>query len=128
MKIHKISHVKTAKKEADQWSFVEEATLRILVGTFTYEQIALRLGRTPSAVQLRASRLGLSPRAHAGKERIIAEAEAVEAQEARLRASEEDLAEFLVECDEKPAEPHVGGREYHREYWRKHRKEGLDAE
>lgn len=121
MKIHKISHVKTVTSEANRWSPKDVFTLQLLAGTHTYEEIAVALGRSPNAVQVKASRMGLRVRSGA-----LAEVESVKADrkvedKKRLLATEEDLSEFLVECDEEPANARPGSRTYHKEYKRHQR-------
>lgn len=118
MKISKTSHVTSVKKEANKWSPQDDFTLMILTGTHTYQEIALRLGRSKEAVQRRASRMGLKPLEEAAQDAEIAEIAKKRAEKALLEASEEDLSEFLVECEEEPAKPLTGGRTYHREYKR----------
>lgn len=121
MKISNVSHFTSVKSEANRWSAQDDLILELLVGTHTYQQIALRLGRSAGSVQLRASRKGLAFRADEGESKKRRKELAEERRNAALRASEEDLAEFLPECSEPPVLPHAGGTEYHRIYKQKQR-------
>lgn len=121
MKISKTSHVSSAKTEANRWSAKDDFTLAMLAGSHTYEEIALSLGRSPEAVQRRASRKGLKVRESSSADAKVKESRKRVAELNRLKAEEEDLSEFLVECDEPPALPLPGSREYQREYKRNQR-------
>ena len=121
MKIAKTSYAKSLKSEASRWTPTDLFVLELLAGTHSYEEIALRLGRTPSAVQRQASRKGLRVRASASGDRAARAAQEHLADIARLRAEEESLAEFVPDCDEPPTNPRAGSREYHRNYKRAQR-------
>ena len=121
MRIHKTSHVKTVKSEANRWTHKDVFTLQLLAGTHTYEEIAVVLGRSPNAVQVKASRMGLQVRSGALAEAASAKADQQLANTQRLKASEAELSEFLVECDENPADVRPGSRTYHKDYKRAQR-------
>lgn len=84
---------------AKVWSKTEDMLLELLVlADFSHPDIALRLGRSRNAIQLRCTQKGLLLRKHrqdAKKAR----------REAWLRQDEESLAEFLPECSEDPVVP-----------------------
>lgn len=82
-------------KEHSTWSPMEDFVLEALVGKVSYQLIALRLGRSASAVQRRASYKGYSARKkwRADKATRRFQLDALDA--ARLTASEEDLAAYL---------------------------------
>lgn len=80
------------------WTPTEYALLDLMISLgASHKDIALRLGRSEKVVQRQASRRGLLKR--------DAEREARrQAEEARLRATEADLSEFHVSCEEEPAD------------------------
>lgn len=86
--------LKTPREHA-AWSPMEDFVLESLVGKVSYQMIALRLGRSPGAVQRRASYKGLSARKNWAGDRAR-RAEQLGALEARrLTMSEADLADYL---------------------------------
>ena len=74
-----------------RWTPLEDFVLEQLVGKVTYEQIALKLGRSPGAVQRRASYKGLGQWQNQRRDKGVRKMQ----QERALRATEEELAEYL---------------------------------
>lgn len=114
MKLTKVSHVVSVKKEASRWSEKERFALRLMAGSMSYRQIAPRLGRTYYSVMRMGATLGLNltnlGKVERARERALEEAR----KEALLTQDSESLAEFVPECLEEPLLPHVGGAEYFR--------------
>lgn len=74
---------------------MEDFVLEQLVGKVTYQQIALRLGRDPGAVQRRASYKGFSARKNWEKDRLTRREQVDKLQAQHLMMSESELAEYL---------------------------------
>ena len=123
MKISKVSHVSSAQREASRWTAKDTFILQLMAGTSSYEEIALALGRSEEAVQRKASRMGLKIREKAASEAAAEKFDRRLAEAARLSTPAADLSEFLVECDEEPAEPRPGSRTYHRNYKQRRKQE-----
>jgi hypothetical protein len=85
----------TAQQESRSWSPMEDFVLESLVGKASYQMIALRLGRAPSAVQRRASAKGYSARERWRADKTTRRAQLDALDRARLTASEDDLAAYL---------------------------------
>lgn len=119
MRIEKVSHAGPNRNR--QWTPTEDTVLFLMVGRYSYAQIALRLGRSAGSVQRRASRKGFLAR----KEHQDASESRMEYrknfQNSILTAPEEDLMAYVPECDEPPVLPHAGNRVYQREYKRAQR-------
>lgn len=117
------SKISSVTREANRWTAKEDLIIYLLVSSHTFAEIGLRLGRTGSAVQRRASRKGYLRRV---EEREATETRASLSRARRdeiLRTDEVFLAAYVPECDEEPVLPHAGSRTYHREYKRKQRSE-----
>lgn len=74
---------------------MEDFVLEQLVGKVSYQQIALRLGRAPSAVQRRASNKGYSARKNWAKDRATRREQLDKLQAQRLTMTESELAQYL---------------------------------
>jgi hypothetical protein len=74
---------------------MEDFVLESLVGKVSYRMIALRLGRTPSAVQRRASLKGWSARQNWAGDRARRGEQLQALSEARLSVPESELAPYL---------------------------------
>lgn len=128
MKWLKRSYVRTVRSEANVWTPQEDLILSLLVGTATHAQIAVRLGRSKGAVQLRASRKGYLSRGEL-REQAQTQAEAAQARRTRLLLTDPaDLSAFCEIPTEKPVLPHPGGRTYHKDYMRSRRKQAPDGD
>lgn len=93
MRMEKVSHVGSVNNEANKWSLMDDWALAVMVGKLTYRQIAVRLGRTETSVQRRASHKRLSAHAERRKDREARQAH----QERLLAESEESLSKYLPE-------------------------------
>ena len=123
MRPEKVSHVTSYAHEAKRWSPQEDFTLMLMVGSHSYAAIALRLGRSASAVQRRASLKGYSARQEWSGDRETRTRLREARSEEILLTPEEDLTAYVVECDEEPPVTTVpGSRTYHREYKREQRR------
>lgn len=121
----KPSHVVSLKQQAAKWSAGDDFVLMMLVGKVSYAQIALRLGRSATAVQRRASAKGYSARDGWRTDRKTREGQLQALREQMLAAGEDELSEYLVvPQEEEPLLPHSGSREYHREYKRRRKQQG----
>lgn len=121
MRTRFLSHVVSLKSQrANRWQPEEDFVLMMLVGKVPYAQIALRLGRTKHAVEHRASKKGYSQRQEQAGDRETHKNRSEALREASLRLTEDDLAEFLPDCDDDPVLPHYGTRVYWREKQRKY--------
>jgi hypothetical protein len=113
---------------ANRWSPEEDFVLEMLVGKHSYAEIALRLGRSATAVQRRASNKKLTAR---GEWRGDAETRKRLA-EIRLMADAEDLSAYLPPepVTEVPVGHRPGDRTYQRDWKRKNREQqrGLQPE
>lgn len=82
-------------KDQARWSPMEDFVLSQLVGKVSYQLIALRLGRSPSAVQRRASYQGLSQRRNWRADRATRREQLERLQTQRLTMSADELADYL---------------------------------
>lgn len=82
-------------REHSKWSAMDLFVLESLVGKVPYQMIALKLGRTPGAVQRQASTKKFSARRNWANDRAVRQSQIDRITEARLAASEEELAQFL---------------------------------
>lgn len=98
-----------------KWSAYEDMTLELLLPTHSYQEIALKLGRTLASVQHRASYKGLSKRSEQAEEDETSREYYEGVREANLLLSEDDLADFLPDCDEPALHAHHGTRTYYKE-------------
>jgi hypothetical protein len=125
MKSAKTSHVLSLKKQASKWSAQDDFVLMMLVGKVSYAQIAMRLGRSASAVQRRASLKGYSAREGWRTDKKTRKAQLEALRNEMLLAGEEELSGYLeVPQEEEPLLPHPGSREYNRLYKQRQRKQG----
>lgn len=82
-----------------KWTVQDDFVLMLLVGKHTFKEIALRLGRSESAVQRRSSHLKYSAQA---ERKEVREARRDQIEEALIRylyATEADLVEYLPDLD-----------------------------
>lgn len=84
-----------APKDQARWSPMEDFVLDQLVGKVSYRLIALRLGRTPGAVQRRASYKGLSQRQNWRSDKKTRSAQLDKVNAERLTMTAEELAAYL---------------------------------
>lgn len=82
-------------QEHSHWSAMEDFVLESLVGKVSYRMIALRLGRTPSAVQRRASMKGWSARQNWAGDRNRRREQVDALTAARLSVPESELTAYL---------------------------------
>lgn len=82
-------------KDQAKWSPMEDFVLEQLVGKVSYQLIALRLGRSPQAVQRRASNKGLSARKNWEKDRETRRTQLDKLQARNLTMSESELLDYL---------------------------------
>lgn len=122
------SHVLSAAESSKKWSPQDDFALLMMWGNHPLEQIALRLGRTPWAVEahVKARGWGLSKQIRAAKAQARAELALFKKQ--LLSEDPESLQEFCAVPDEDPVLPHTADREYHRKYYQDHNRAQQRAE
>lgn len=81
--------------EHARWTPMEDFVLENLVGKVSYQMIALRLGRSETAVQRRASYKGWSARANWQADKATRREQLDNLQERNLTMSESELADYL---------------------------------
>lgn len=82
-----------------KWTVRDDFVLMMLVGVETYAQIALRLGRSESAVQRRASYKGYSAKAERRAAKAALTSKQVGTMLQNLNLTEDDLADYLPKED-----------------------------